>query len=580
MKQNIKNTFNKIKNKRQIKTNLMGNASSEVCVNQNYVSQQKINTNIFMVNFSFIQDNQYQIAQLNNPQCQNCMAFFNKYSISNLIDQNEATQFNKNLIQKAQTFFYQKANQALHSEKLIWVCEFCYFPNIIENLDQQIVQDAVNIQGYFEKTQQPQIKNAQQEQQQTQLENFTKNSGEQLIYVLDNSGSMSSVESYVKNGGVVQLSRKQSVIQSIQEMSNQGNSLQNKEIQLIVFSDEVQIYTNIQDKPHNVSSSSLNNWDQLIASVQGIQEQMVGVPAEQVNDLLTIYRKSNKMGSTALGPAILSAVEIAKSNRGSQIILCTDGMANQGLGSISQQQQSTQFYQDVAQYAKQKGVQVSIIGIGDDKMGLQVIGKLAEKTNGSVFKIDLSNLNDKLDNILQDKMIASDVKMKIFIHKNVVLEDRAKDDLEVDVGNATRESCITFEYLIQHPEELKDVSSIPFQAQIEYTDLNGQRQFIVVTKQIKTTQNAQEVDNNLNMEIVEKRMAQKCANLIKQGDAKQAKQYQQQWNSFVEKNDNYTDYQQQLKQQQQMIEKLASEGADNEKAQVQLQQMQQGKFWK
>lgn len=45
-------------------------------------------------------------------------------------------------------------------------------------------------------------------------------------------------------------------------------------------------------------------------------------------------------------------------------------------------------------------------------------------------------------------MIASDVKMKIFIHKNVVLEDRAKDDLEVDVGNATRESCITFEYLI------------------------------------------------------------------------------------------------------------------------------------
>ncbi|KAL4507018.1 hypothetical protein ABPG72_001811 [Tetrahymena utriculariae] len=510
------------------------------------------------------------------------MAFFNKYSISNLMDQNEANQTKKDLISRAQKLFNQKANQALISGKLIWVCEFCDFPNIVENLGQQIIEEAVNLQGYFEKTQQPRISKAQLEQQQTEFENITKNTGEQLIYVLDNSGSMSSVESYIKNGGFIQLSRKLSVIQSIQEMSNQGSSIQNKEIQLIVFSDEVQIYTNIQNQPHNVSQSSLNNWDQLIASVQGIQDQMVGVPVEKVNDLLAIYRKSNKMGSTALGPAILAAVEIAKSNRGSQIIVCTDGMANQGLGSIGQQLQksATQYYLEVAQYAKQKGVQVSIIGIGDDKMGLQVIGKLAEKTNGSVFKIDLSNLNDKLDNILQDKMIASDVKMKIFLHKNVILEDRSKEDLEVDVGNATRESCITFEYLFQHPEELKDISSIPFQAQIEYTDLNGQKQFIVVTKQIKTTQNAQYVDNNLNMEIVEKRMAQKCANLIKQGDVQQAKQYQQKWNNFVEKNDNYSDYQQQLKQQQQMIEKLASEGADNEKAQVQLQQMQQGKFWK
>ncbi|KAL4460520.1 hypothetical protein ABPG74_000271 [Tetrahymena malaccensis] len=564
----------------------MGNASSEICVNQNTSSlKQNINTNIFMVNFSFIQDRQYQNAQLTTPQCQNCKAFFNKFSISNIMDQNEANQIKNNLFSRAQKFYGQKAKEALLSDKLIWVCEFCDFPNTVnnaENLAQQIVEEAVNLQGYFEKTQQPQMSKVQQEQQQTLIENFTKNSGEQLIYVLDNSGSMSSVERYNKNGEVVQLSRKLSVIQSIQEMSNQGSSIQDKEIQLIVFSDEVQIYTNIQKQPHNVNQSSLNNWDQLIASVQGIQDQMVGVPVENVNDLLTIYRKSNKMGSTALGPAILAAVEIAKSNRGSQIIVCTDGMANQGLGSINQQlqKQATQFYLDVAEYAKQKGVQVSIIGIGDDKMGLQVIGKLAEKTNGSVFKIDLSNLNDKLDNILQDKMIASDVKMKIFLHKNVVLEDRSNDDLEVDVGNATRESCITFEYLFKHPEELKDLPSIPFQAQIEYTDLSGQKQFIVVTKQIKTTQNSSQVDNNLNMNIVEKRMAQKCANLIKQGDVKQAKQYQQQWNNFVEKNDNYSDYQQQLKQQQQMIEKLSSEGADNEVAQVKLQQMQQGKFWK
>lgn len=41
------------------------------------------------------------------------------------------------------------------------------------------------------------------------------------------------------------------------------------------------------------------------------------------------------MGSTALGPAVLAAIEVAKAKSGSQIVVCTDGAANTGLGSLS-----------------------------------------------------------------------------------------------------------------------------------------------------------------------------------------------------------------------------------------------------
>ena len=43
----------------------------------------------------------------------------------------------------------------------------------------------------------------------------------------------------------------------------------------------------------------------------------------------------NEKGQTALGPALLSSVLLAsKGKPGSMVIICTDGLANKGLGSI------------------------------------------------------------------------------------------------------------------------------------------------------------------------------------------------------------------------------------------------------
>jgi hypothetical protein len=81
-------------------------------------------------------------------------------------------------------------------------------------------------------------------------------------------------------------------------------------------------------------------------------------------------------GSTALGPALLSSVVLASHGKpGSKVIICTDGLANLGIGSIennynyrnnNNSNKSTKFYTDVGVYAAEKGVSVSVVTIKGD----------------------------------------------------------------------------------------------------------------------------------------------------------------------------------------------------------------------
>ena len=56
---------------------------------------------------------------------------------------------------------------------------------------------------------------------------------------------------------------------------------------------------------------------------------------ESYEKLLQKFNKLRVHGQTALGPGLLSAVALLKNIKGSKmIILCTDGMANIGLGNL------------------------------------------------------------------------------------------------------------------------------------------------------------------------------------------------------------------------------------------------------
>ena len=191
-------------------------------------------------------------------------------------------------------------------------------------------------------------------------------------------------------------------------------------------------------------------------------------------------------GPTALGPGLASAIAIAaKGAPGSSVVLCTDGLANVGLGAFDevttkeQSDQASNFYEKLGEYAKSKGVTVSIVSIVGEECNIETLSKIAELTGGQVERVDPMNLTQNFANILQLPVIATNVVAKVKLHKG--LEFRNEDVLNLsedktlmarDLGNVTEETEITFEYRLKNLKDLvrmedidlSKIKSFPFQA--------------------------------------------------------------------------------------------------------------------
>jgi hypothetical protein len=71
----------------------------------------------------------------------------------------------------------------------------------------------------------------------------------------------------------------------------------------------------------------------------------------------------------------------------------------------------------LANYAKEKGISVSVISLKGEECKLKVLGKIVEETNGNLTKIDPKNVSKELKNIMKDEIIAINVDIEIRIHK-------------------------------------------------------------------------------------------------------------------------------------------------------------------
>lgn len=120
--------------------------------------------------------------------------------------------------------------------------------------------------------------------------------------------------------------------------------------------------------------------------------------------------KITTYGSTALGPALVTSIQLAGRMRGSKIVLCTDGMANVGL-------LGPDFYTRSANYAKEKGVMVSILSIRGDNCNLKELGKLTLSTGGSILKIDPNLLGSEFNKISREQVFGTDSNLRIVVNQ-------------------------------------------------------------------------------------------------------------------------------------------------------------------
>jgi hypothetical protein len=229
----------------------------------------------------------------------------------------------------------------------------------------------------------------------------------------------------------------------------------------------------------------------------------------------------SESGTTALGPALLTSVVIASTKPGSKVIVCTDGLANVGVGSLDTGTNSD-FYEQVGQFAKRKGIVVSVISIKGAETKLENLGTISELTQGAVDLVDPDNLN--FANFLKNTVIATKCVVTVVLHRSFIFRTASpekKDEnarkVTRNVGNITTETNLTYEFGLLPGEDFKG-TKVPFQVQILYTKLNGAVYKRVLTSFRPVTKDRNQAEQDVDIRAVSASLAQFSAQLAQNGD--------------------------------------------------------------
>lgn len=315
-----------------------------------------------------------------------------------------------------------------------WMCEFCYVVNDISGYAREQVPNQNDVTFLIEAAPKKE-KDSSSEPASVAVKSTDDN---YLVYCIDISGSMDTMIPLKDGGNQSGMSRlngvKAACLESIDNLKTQEP---NKRVALLLFSDTLKYYGdstrgsepilcvgghgnhyfqqqqqqyqqpygfmgkvrnvfNISQVPPTINPLPANppaNQTEIAADIMTNKEKMIALATNQDPNLKPISEShpslSNRIkalrteGSTALGPALTFSVGFSSHKPGSQVILCTDGCANVGMGSIdgSGSKIAEKFYEDLADYAKSRGVTVNVISMEGTDCKLALLGKVADKVS-------------------------------------------------------------------------------------------------------------------------------------------------------------------------------------------------------
>ncbi|RNA08185.1 circularly permutated Ras 1-like [Brachionus plicatilis] len=474
----------------------------------------------------------------------------------------------------------QISRHHVDSGKKIWNCEFCLEPNPLNILDLNQIPDDTDTNFLIESVPQS---------NKNSTKKFHENQSF-LFYCIDISASMDTEISES-----CQLSRLDAVKNAcIENLTNLKSTQASKPIGLVTFSSRVRfIGDNLNSQKHltlentmpkaSRSSSLLSRIKSVLSSngtetanILDDREKLIELGRRQDKNLRPILESHRFLtakiesleteGATALGPALTFLIGFLDNSPGSQIILCTDGAANVGVGSIKRNERAEAFYEQIADYAKSRGIVVNVITMKGTDCKLGLLGKVADRTNGSVNIVKPSELSQELHTILQNRLIATHASAKLIVSKYLYIRDDILEETEMeayekndcetlknleknrksflvkDIGNVNVETEINFEYGIKTLDEkerksAKELEKLPFQVQISYTLPNGARALRVLTKCQEFTSDRHKAENQLNSkEILWSSFSQKMSTYVARSSLNSAKRSMKQLRAYEKRN--------------------------------------------
>ncbi|CAG2197276.1 unnamed protein product [Mytilus edulis] len=331
----------------------------------------------------------------------------------------------------------------------------------------------------------------------------------------------------------------------------------NRRVALIAFNNEVTVIGDGKDTPVTIAGSKLTNKDELKDIGKDLKMPVsIKDTRRQLGDQVFSLEEG---GATALGPTLLIAVTMAAQHPGSKVIICTDGMANVGMGRLDNDDElhEGEFYEEVGLDAASKGVTISVISIKGTDCKLVHLGKLADTTGGQVNIVDPLKLTQEFSTILADRIIATNVVATFLLHKQLFVQQEDKEESKVvrQIGNVTADTEITFEYGIRtgqtkdkdsspmetdnKKEDSKDnvpstegasapkdqeskfkvevPDELPFQLQIKYTDTEGATALRVLTQTKPITRDRKQAEGRTNVQVIGAHVQKSTASLALEG---------------------------------------------------------------
>jgi hypothetical protein len=515
--------------------------------------KQEVDTNVLSLDLTILK-NKTEIATGDAIVCSKCKAIFNIHS---------------------------KLNTDPASNEQTWICEFCSTLNKV-SIEEEEIPKTEELTYIIASAQQAMLK---------------KGGGENItvIFCIDVSGSMcvtqpvtgkmklkydkvNKLQDLMKfsdgsyqytdreSRNTTYVSRMQCVQAAIENQLNElANGAPNRRAGIVIFNSEVVLIGDGSTPPKTYAGDKLSNYEELLQAAQvdaGIHmtKPISATKEELIHGLETI----EESGQTALGPALVVSLGLAmKGAPGSRVIICTDGLANVGLGSLENlvtEESITAtkgFYTKLGELAKERGISISIVSIVGEDCRLEMLSPLAELTGGDIIKVDPLNLSKDFANILSDAIIATNVELKVKIHKGFTFRNENPENISQDgslmvrqIGNASEGQEVTIEYCTKSSKELKEMKDIdfskipalPFQAQINYVTLEGMRCVRLITKQQKVTFDKEEAKKELNYKLISVNAMQKTAQLAKKGNYRAAQANAHHWERMMRGAPEHSDY--------------------------------------
>lgn len=439
----------------------------------------------------------------------------------------------------------------------VWTCEFCGHCNEVDIPQEEVpvkdTLDYIRFEDGFEDASVDQAGDGNDKQKKGEGE-------ETVIFCLDISGSM-GVTTEVKGKlelkgyrppdhgldlsmfndierprmprNVTYVSRLQAVQAAV---ATQVESLQlhneKAKVGLVTFNREVVVVGDSSTAPVVVTGDKLQDQRKL----QDIGAACaVGKPIEsQANQLSDKIFSLENDGPTALGPAVVVALSMAAASPGGRVIVCTDGLANVGLGSLDnlqtdeEREAASNWYRGLGSLARATGTSVSVISIVGDECSLVDLGQLAEATGGSVDRVDPLELTTNFSAILAKPPIATHVKVTFLLHRalHVRNEEEESNLYTRDMGSVSEDSELLLEYGVRSAEANKmfeKLDQVPFQVQIEYTGKQGLKALRVITAAQKVTQEREVAEDEVNVNLLATNIAHQSAQLARRGKYSEAR---------------------------------------------------------